>query len=72
MSLHNVGSWIKMKIPHIFEEHGPRDDFARVSHKIFKETKFARLKRNWGVTTAHDAAQEIDLQIGDAQNGFSR
>ena len=40
----HIGLWIKVIFPHILKQHGPCDDLTGVTHKVFKQPEFARVK----------------------------
>src|SRR5579875_1384378 len=72
MHIDDIGARIEMIIPHALEQHGARDDAAGVAHQIFEEAELARLERDLPSAAAHDAREEIHLEIGDPEHGLTR
>src|SRR5262249_40922528 len=54
-----------MQVPHILQQHGPRDHLSGVAGQVFKELEFTRQQLNVLPVSAGDACQQIDFQISN-------
>src|SRR5689334_124915 len=70
MRFDDAGLGIEVKVPDALEQHRARDDAALIAHEEFKQAKLARLQVDHLAAAADGAANEIHLEIGDAQNGL--
>ena len=43
MDVNYIGLWIKMIIPHIFQQHSASDYLPRMLHQVLEETEFSGL-----------------------------
>src|SRR5262245_12707259 len=65
MNFHDVSSWIEVKIPDPFEQHGLGDDATWVAHEIFEHFEFLRLQLDRHAGASHGSSQNIHLEIAD-------
>src|SRR5208282_6819795 len=68
MHINHIGLRIEMVIPHMLEQHGARDDLARILHQIFEQAKFARLQDDLLAAPSHLVRKPIQRQIGDPEH----
>src|SRR5258708_1334025 len=72
MDIDDVGLRIEMKIPDAFEQHCPGLDLAGVAHQKFEEPVFPRLQVDGLSGARHDAGEQVDLEVADAQDRGDR
>src|SRR4029079_12641964 len=70
MGFDDAGLGIEVKVPDALEQHRPGDDAALVAHQEFKQAKLARLQIDRLAAAADGTANQIHLEIGDAQEGL--
>ena len=61
MNVNDIGLRIEMIIPHVFKQHCPRDDLARMFHQIFEQAEFPRLQRNVLAVTGELVGKAVKL-----------
>src|SRR3984957_19377358 len=66
MDVDHVGLRIEVIVPDVFEQHGPRDDLARVLHEIFEQAKLSRLQRDFLSRARHLVGQAIEREIAQS------
>ena len=70
MNVDHIGLGVKMIVPHLLEQHGSGNDFAGIAHQIFKQPKFARLKKDFRSVATDIAGQAVYLEITNRYLGF--
>src|SRR5262249_18196373 len=66
----DVGGGIEMQVPDMLQQHRAGDDAAFVADQIFEQLEFARQQRNLPAATAGAAADQVDREIANAQDGL--
>src|SRR3990167_10970425 len=65
MHVDHVRLRIEMIFPDILQQHGSRDDLARMLHQIFEQAEFARLEVDL-LPFPHDlAGEEVNFEVTD-------
>src|SRR6201996_5709565 len=67
--LDDIRIGIEMKIPDIFEKHGPGDNASLVTHEIFQQLELPRLQFDFLALTADRALDEIHFNAAGAKDG---
>src|SRR5882762_2741780 len=70
MSLHDVRSRIKVKVPDALQKHRSRHHFSGMPQKIFEKAELARLERDRPAAAANASAQQVHFQIPGTEDGF--
>src|SRR5262245_24278803 len=58
---------IEVVVPDAFEQHRAGDDLSGVTHEIFQQAEFARLKVDRLAGAADLARQQVHFQIADIE-----
>ena len=61
-----------MVAPHLFDDHGFRNDPPVVAHEIFQQGELTRLQLDLHAATNHLAAEQVNRQIAGNQSGQFR
>src|SRR5471032_2783080 len=46
MGLNNIGAWIEIQLPHMFQQHGAGDGASGIADQIFQQPEFLGLQLN--------------------------
>src|SRR6476660_3635284 len=68
MRFDDAGLGIEVKIPDALEQHRAGDDATLIAHEEFEQAKLAWLQIDHLAAAPDGTANEIHLEIGDAQN----
>ena len=56
-----------MKIPHVLQQHRPRDNLALVANQVFEKLKFSWQQVDFPARAAHRSRHQVEFEITDAQ-----
>jgi hypothetical protein len=63
MYVNDVGLWVEMVVPHVFQQHCAGDHLSSMLHQIFQQPKFTWLQRDFLVSTTHLVGQAVEFEI---------
>jgi len=63
MHVNDVGLWVEMVIPDIFQQHGTGDDLPAMAHQIFQQAEFPGLQAYHFAGATNLAGKDIHFQI---------
>jgi hypothetical protein len=53
VNVDDVGRGIKMEVPHVLQQHCPRDNLALIANKVLEQLEFTWQQVDLPATTAH-------------------
>ncbi len=71
MDVDDVGLWVEVIIPNVFEQHRAGDDLLGVAHQIFEQLEFPRLQCNLPLTAGYPARHRIHVQVTDREGDLA-
>jgi hypothetical protein len=67
MRLHDLGFRVEMELPDLLQEHCAGNDTTRISHHVFQQLEFARLKLDLPTRATDTARDQVHIKIPHAQ-----
>src|SRR4051794_27537033 len=59
----DIGLWIEVIIPDVFEQHGACHHLASVLHQIFQQPELTRLQRQLLLAAHHPMGEPVEFEI---------
>src|ERR1700685_3013749 len=64
VDIYDVRDCLEALIPHVIQDHGPREDSAGRMHEVFKDRVFLDRKVDSVAIAPHLLSQSIELEVG--------